>query len=64
MILDMSKPIKYHRFSETHDANTIQKFFDKLIIDGWHIIYYDELKLTGEKILVTIIGEKKQNNVL
>jgi len=69
----MEKIIKYKRFTETHTENTIQDFFDKLVADGWEIIYYNEIRqssgtLTNSpqevSIHITIVAGKKQNNIL
>lgn len=74
----MNKFIKYKRIVETvHDNHEeIQKFFDKLITDGWEIINYNETcrseVAVGETTaynfvscldIVVIVG-KKQNNIL
>jgi hypothetical protein len=69
----MEKPIKYKRFSGTYNKESLQAFFDELITDGWEIIYYNEmvrssgvLTSTPDEISihVTIIGGKRQSNVL
>jgi hypothetical protein len=69
----MVQIIKYKRFSETHTETSIQNFFDKLITDGWEIIYYNEIiqssgVLTSTpnevSIHVTAVGCRKQNNTL
>jgi len=69
----MEKPIKYRRFSGTYNKESLQTFFDELITDGWEIIHYSEniqptgvLTSTPNEILihVTIVGCKRQNNVL
>lgn len=69
----MEKPIKYKRFSEMHNEKSIQDFFDKLVADGWEIIYYnEEAKASGSmsstpqeiSIHVTVVGSKMQSNVL
>ena len=60
----MEKSIKYRRFTEKLDENSIQEFLDKLVTEGWEIISYKEEKLTDEKINITVVGSKRQNNVL
>ena len=69
----MEKPIKYKRFSEMHNEKTIQELFDRLVTEGWEIIYYSEtMKSSGSmsispddiSIHVTVVGSKKQSNVL
>jgi hypothetical protein len=69
----MEKPIKYKRFSGTYNKESIQTFFNELIIEGWEIINYHEiiqpmgiLTATPNEILihVTILGCKRQSNVL
>ena len=69
----MEKIIKYKRFVETHTEKTLQEFYDKLVSEGWEIIYYDEIRqssgtLTNSpqeiNIHVTVVGCKKQNNIL
>jgi len=60
----MEKIIKYKRFDETHDINTLNKFFDDLITEGWEIIYYNEHKMAEGKLHVTIVACKKQNNII
>jgi hypothetical protein len=52
------RPIKYNRFNETHNKESLQKFFDDLIIGGWNIIYYDEMKMIDEMINITVIAAK------
>ena len=69
----MEKPIKYKRFAETHTETSIQDFFDKLVTEGWEIIYYNEIRqasgmLTNSpqevNIHVVVVAGKKQSNVL
>jgi hypothetical protein len=69
----MERYIKYKRFTGTFNETTIQEFFDKLVSDGWEIIYYNEVQQpagiltnapTDVIIHLTIIGGKKQNDVL
>jgi len=40
----MERYIKYKRFSETHNENNIQDFYDRLVTEGWEIIYYNEIR--------------------
>jgi len=65
--------IKYKRFSETHTEKSIQEFFDKLITDGWEIIYYNEIRQSSgtltnspqeSNIHITVLACKKQDNEL
>ena len=69
----MERYIKYKRFSEVHTENSIQNFFDKLVSEGWEIIYYDEVKKSsgtltdtpGEiSIHITVLAGKKQETDL
>lgn len=63
----MLKPIKYRRFNIIVDSIGLQEFFDKLISDGYEIIYYDETQIfdDGEnKLKVTVVGCKKQNDTI
>ena len=67
----MEKYIKYKRFSETHNEMSIQELYDRLVTDGWEIIYYNEIRqATGQlsntpqevNIHVVIVAGKKQDN--
>lgn len=69
----MEKPIKYKRFAETHNETSIQEFYDRLITEGWEIIYYNEIRqasgmLTNSpqevNIHVIVVGCKRQDNTL
>ncbi len=60
----MEKPIKYKRFAEFHSEQTLETFFDKLIVDGWEIISYEEERRLENSILVIVVCVKKQNNVI
>jgi hypothetical protein len=69
----MEKNIKYKRFTGSFTDETIQEFFDNLIKEGWEIIYYNEIKRSSGMLTnlpkevtihVTIIGSKKQNDIL
>lgn len=68
----MDKFIKYKRYNEMHDEKSLQEFFDKLITEGWEIIYYSEtMRSSGMlsssddiNIHVTAVCGKKQSNVL
>jgi len=69
----MESYIKYKRFAETHTEISIQEFFDKLITEGWEIIYYNEIRqpsgmLSGTpqevNIHITIVGGKRQEKTL
>lgn len=60
----MEKVIKYKRFDETHDASTLDMFFDSLIKNGWEIIYYSEHKMAEGKIHITVVACKKQNSII
>lgn len=69
----MDKPIKYRRFSGTYNKESLQTFLDELIIEGWEMIYYNEIiqssgVLTSSpneiSIHIVIIGCKKQSSVL
>lgn len=69
----MERFIKYKRFAETHNEKTLQDFYDKLVVEGWDIIYYNEIRQpTGQlsaspiesNIHVVILCGKRQNNDL
>ena len=69
----MESYIRYQRFCETHDASTIQDFFNKLITGGWEIIYYSELSRPGGGLSnspqeanfhITVVAGKKQERDL
>lgn len=59
----MLKPIKYKRFNIVVDVLEIQEFLDKLIIDGYEIIYYNENQIIDDgkiKMNIIVVGCKKQ----
>jgi hypothetical protein len=56
--------IKYKRICETVTDNTIQKFFDDLITEGWEIIYYCEQPINAFEMRITVVCGKKQNKIL
>ena len=69
----MEKYIRYKRFRETHDEKTIQEFYDKLIAEGWEIIYYSEIQRAAgmfsntpdeQAIHVVVVAGKKQESEL
>lgn len=69
----METYIKYKRFAETLNEKSIQDFFDKLITEGWEIIYYSEIRqpsgmLTNTpqevNIHITVVVGKRQDNSL
>lgn len=69
----MEKYVRYKRFSETHDETSIQNLYNKLITEGWEIIYYNEVRhpsgpLSGvpkeASIHVVIVAGKRQENEL
>ena len=63
----MIKPIKYRRCNIILNTEELQEFFDKLISDGYEIIYYNETEIfdNGEnKLKITVVGCKKQNNTI
>ena len=66
----MEKYIKYKRFNEVYTESTIQEFFDRLITEGWEIIYYEEIRKSSGPITntpdeisihVTVVAGKKQD---
>jgi hypothetical protein len=72
-IIIMEKYIKYKRFNETHDQKSIQTLYDKLVTEGWDIIYYKEIQQPSgmlssspqeENIHVVILAGKRQNDTL
>lgn len=54
--------IKYKRFQGKYSENELQAFFDKLISEGWEIIYYKE-KPDGFIINIIVVCGKKQKNL-
>lgn len=69
----MEKYIKYKRFAETHDEKTLQEFYDKLIAEGWEIIYYHEIQRAAgmfsntpeeQAIHIVVVAGKRQDNSL
>ncbi len=59
----MLKPIKYRRFDIIVDTVELQEFLDKLIADGFEIIYYNEKQVFNDgmnKINVVALVCKKQ----
>jgi hypothetical protein len=60
----MEKSIRYKRFFETHNEETLQEFFDKLVTEGWEIIYYSEHQMMEGKFQITVVCGKKQDNEL
>ena len=69
----MERYIKYKRFSEVHIESTIQGFLDKIVSEGWEIIYYDEMRKssgvlsnTAEEITIhiTVLAGKRQETEL
>lgn len=71
----MEKYIKYKRIVKNIYENNknefdTQDFFDKLITDGWDIIYYNENEKKSNhpdltsSLKITVVVGKKQNNIL
>jgi hypothetical protein len=69
----MERYIKYKRFSETHPESTIQDFYDRLVTEGWEIIYYNEIRQPSgvlssspqeTNIHIVILAGKKQDDSL
>jgi hypothetical protein len=69
----MEKYIRYKRFAETHNERTLQDFYDRLITEGWEIIYYNEIRqptgqlsATPQEINIHVIAlcGKKQDDTL
>lgn len=69
----MEKYIKYKRFRETHDEKSIQEFYDRLIKEGWEIIYYREIQQPSGtmsnspqeiNIHVVVVAGKRQESEL
>lgn len=62
----MENYIKYKRFSEIFilESQDFQEFLDKLIIEGWQIISYNEVLITHTNHRVTILAGKKQDDQL
>ena len=69
----MEKYIKYKRFTGMHNETNIQELYDKLITEGWEIIYYNEIRqpsgmLTNSpqevNIHVVVVAGKRQENSL
>jgi hypothetical protein len=56
-----------------HDANSIQKFFDKLVNEGWDILWYNEINQSSGvlssspqeiNLHITVVCGKRQSNIL
>ena len=61
----MEKYIKYQRFTKDINVdNGIQKFLDEIVTEGWEIIYYNENIKDPFTITITIVGGKRQSNLL
>jgi hypothetical protein len=69
----MEKYVRYKRFSETHTEITVQEFYNKLITEGWEIIYYNEIihpvgALAGGPqnmtFYVVVVAGKRQEDTL
>jgi hypothetical protein len=60
----MEKSIRYKRFFETHNEETLQEFFNKLVTEGWEIIYYYEHQMMEGKFQITVVCCKRQNDEL
>ncbi|MDA3779487.1 MAG: hypothetical protein PF487_04575 [Bacteroidales bacterium] len=65
----MEKYIKYKRFEESLDKKDIQTFLDDLVVEGWDIIYYNEVVILDTysgliKINIVVVCGKKQNDIL
>ena len=69
----MESYIRYKRFTETHTETSMQEFFDRLITEGWEIIYYNEIKQaagmltnspTEVHIHIIVVAGKRQDKSL
>jgi hypothetical protein len=61
----METYIRYQRFTkDINRANEIQEFLDEIVKEGWEIIYYNEKVKDAFTLTITILGGKKQSNVL
>ncbi len=68
----MERYIKYKRFSESHNETSLQGLYDKLITEGWDIIYYNEImhpvgaqaNPADIMIHVVILAGKRQGDTL
>ena len=61
----MEKYIKYKRFYfEVNGDDAIQKSLDEVSAGGWDIVYYNEEIANALEMTITIIGGKKQSNIL
>lgn len=61
----MEKYIKYQRFTKDINGDKeIQKFLDEIISEGFEIIYYSENIKDPFTLMITILGGKRQSNVL
>lgn len=69
----MESYIRYKRFAETHTETSMQEFFDRLITEGWEIIYYNEIKQaagmltnspTEVHIHIIVVAGKRQDKSL
>jgi hypothetical protein len=69
----MERYIKYKRFAETHPESTVQDFYDRLVTEGWEIIYYNEIRCASgvlssspqeANIHIVVLAGKRQDDGL
>jgi hypothetical protein len=66
----MERFIRYKRFESKLTPEELQEFFNKLIADGFEIIYYNENKepmkniFGNEEISIVVVAGKKQESEL
>lgn len=63
----MEKPIKYKRFDVVVNNVELEELFDRIIIDGFEIIYYNEKPVFDDgqsRLHIIIVAYKKQSNTL
>jgi len=59
----MEAYVRYKRFQEAFTETKLQEFFDKLVTEGWEIIYYKE-KPNGFQIhIVALCGKRQRKDI-
>jgi hypothetical protein len=63
----MEAYIRYQRYSEYLNKEEVQPFFDKLVTEGWQILYYSEKELdrvaNSKDLYIIIVAGKTSNQI-
>lgn len=66
-LFNMEAYIRYQRFSEYLNKEEIQPFFDKLVTEGWQILYYTEKELdriaNSKDLYIIIVAGKTSSQI-